>query len=125
AIALAVSLGIKISLGHTNASAEILRQAIEAGATGFTHLGNACPRELPRHDNILWRVLDARGLTISLIADGIHVSPALFRLLHRVLDAATIFYTTDAMAAAGAPPGRYAIGALQLEVGPDQIVRQP
>ena len=125
AIALAVSLGIKISLGHTNASAEILRQAIGAGATGFTHLGNACPRELHRHDNILWRVLDARGLTISLIADGIHVSPALFRLVHRVLDAATIFYTTDAMAAAGAPPGRYTIGALQLEVGPDQIVRQP
>ena len=94
-------------------------------ATGFTHLGNACPRELDRHDNILWRVLDVGGLMISLIADGIHVSPALFRLVHRVLDPARIFYTTDAMAAAGAPPGRYTIGSLQLEVGSDQIVRQP
>ena len=36
-----------------------------------------------------------------------------------------IYYVTDAMSAAGAPPGRYALGALQLEVGSDQIVRQP
>ena len=56
AISLAVSLGIKVSLGHTNASADILRRAVQAGATGFTHLGNACPRDLDRHDNIIWRV---------------------------------------------------------------------
>ncbi len=125
AIALAVSLGMKVSLGHTNASAEILRRAVEAGATGFTHLGNACPRELDRHDNIIWRVLDTPGLTVSLIPDGIHVSPALFRLVHRVLDPTWIYYTTDAMTAAGAPPGRYILGRLELEVGADQIVRQP
>src|SRR5258707_3181546 len=53
AIALASSKGIKINLGHTNASAEVLRQAVNAGATGFTHLGNGCPRELDRHYNIL------------------------------------------------------------------------
>jgi N-acetylglucosamine-6-phosphate deacetylase len=125
AIALAESLGIKVSLGHTNASSEILRQAVEAGATGFTHLGNACPQQLDRHDNILWRVLDAPGLTVSLIPDQIHVSPMLFRLVHRALGAAAICFTTDAMAAAGAPPGRYTIGALEVEVGADQIVRQP
>jgi N-acetylglucosamine-6-phosphate deacetylase len=125
AIELATSLGIKVSLGHTNASAEILRAAVAAGATGFTHLANACPRELDRHDNIIWRVCDTPGLTVSLIADGIHVSPSLFRLLHRSLDPASIFYTTDAMAAAGAGPGRYTIGHLQVEVGADQIVRQP
>lgn len=125
AIALAVSLGIKVSLGHTNASADILRRAVEAGATGFTHVGNACPRELDRHDNIIWRVLDTPGLTVSLIPDRIHVSPALFRLVHRALDPARIYYTTDAMTAAGAPPGRYTLGRLELEVDADQIVRQP
>ncbi|MBI3852186.1 MAG: N-acetylglucosamine-6-phosphate deacetylase [Verrucomicrobia bacterium] len=124
-IALAVSLGMKVSLGHTNASAEVLQRAVQAGATGFTHLGNACPRELDRHDNIIWRVLDTPGLTVSLIPDRIHVSPALFRLVHRALDPVSIYYTTDAMAAAGAPPGRYPLGTLQLEVGADQIVRQP
>ena len=124
-IALAVSLGIKVSLGHTNASAETLTQAVRAGATGFTHLANGCPKDLDRHDNILWRVFETPGLTVSLIPDRIHVSPALFRLMHRVLKWESIYYTTDAMSAAGAPPGRYKIGQLELEVAADQIVRLP
>jgi N-acetylglucosamine-6-phosphate deacetylase len=125
AITLATSLGIKTSLGHTNASAIALHQAVKAGATGFTHLGNGCPRDLDRHDNILWRVFETPGLTVGLIPDQIHVSPPLFRLVHRVLGPDSIYYTTDAMSAAGAPPGKYKLGALELEVGPDQIVRQP
>jgi N-acetylglucosamine-6-phosphate deacetylase len=125
AISTAVSLGIKVSLGHTNASAQLLREAVRAGATGFTHLANGCPRELDRHDNILWRVCETAGLTVSFIPDSIHVSPAPFRLLHRLLDTRSIYYTTDAMAAAGAPPGKYKLGKLTLEVGEDQIVRQP
>ena len=125
AIALAKSLGIKISLGHTNAPAEILREAVVAGATAFTHLANGCPRELDRHDNILWRVFETPGLAVSLIPDKIHVSPALFRLMHRVLPQKNIFYTTDAMSAAGAPPGKYKLADMELEVCADQIVRQP
>jgi len=125
AIALAVSLGIKISLGHTDAPVEILHTAVQAGATGFTHLGNGIPQQLDRHDNILWRVFETHGLMVSLIPDRIHLSPALFRAVNRVLKPAAVYCTTDAMAAAGAPPGRYSIGAMQLEVGEDQIVRLP
>jgi N-acetylglucosamine-6-phosphate deacetylase len=125
AIRLAASLGMKVSLGHTNASADILRAAVEAGAAGFTHLGNACPQLLDRHDNLLWRVLDTSGLTVSLISDGVHVSPPLFRLIHRVLEPDRVFLVSDAMAAAGAPPGRYTLGACGLEVGADGIVRRP
>jgi N-acetylglucosamine-6-phosphate deacetylase len=125
AIRLAVSLGLKVSLGHTNASAEALRAAVEAGATGFTHLGNACPQLLDRHDNILWRVLDTAELTVSLIPDGLHVAPALFRLFHRSLEPGRLIQVTDAMAAAGAPPGRYTLGSLELEVGADGVVRRP
>lgn len=125
AIALARSLGLTISLGHTNASADTMRAAARAGATGFTHLGNALPQQIDRHDNVLWRVFETPSLTPSLIPDTFHVSPALFRLVHRVVDAKKIYYTTDAMAAAGAPPGRYTIGKIELEVGADQIVRQP
>lgn len=124
-IAEAVRLGMKVSLGHTDAPAECLRDAVAAGATGFTHLGNACPQQLDRHDNILWRVLDTPGLTVSLIADGRHVSPPLFRLIHRVLPPDRLLYTTDAMAAAGAPPGRYTLGRLELDVVADRVVRQP
>jgi N-acetylglucosamine-6-phosphate deacetylase len=125
AIGLAVSLGLRVSLGHTNAPVETLREAVRLGASAFTHLGNGCPRELDRHDNILWRVFETPGLTVSLIPDQIHVSPALFRLVHRELGAGSIYYTTDAMSAAGMPPGHYKLGSMRLEVGPDQIVRQP
>ena len=123
AIKVATSLGIKISLGHTNASARVIAQSVAAGATGFTHFGNGCPRELDRHDNILWRVFETPGLIVGVIPDAIHVSAAPFRLMHRALD--SIYYTTDAMSAAGAPPGIYRLAGLELEVGPDQIVRQP
>ena len=137
AIAHATKLGMRVSLGHTDASAEILQRAVAAGATGFTHLGNGCPRELDRHDNILWRVCETPGLTVSFIPDGHHVSPAPFRLLHKLLAQRAaglqpagevsvgsesqefisavppfqplpvanwqhVYYTTDAMAAAGA-----------------------
>jgi N-acetylglucosamine-6-phosphate deacetylase len=125
AIALAASLGMKVSLGHTNASAASLRDAVAAGATGFTHLGNTCPQELDRHDNILWRVLDTPGLNVTLIADKLHVSPPLFRIFHRLIPNERIIYITDAMSAAGAPPGRYRIGRLELEVGADRVVRYP
>ena len=125
AIEQAVSLGIKVSLGHTNASVELLAEAIKRGATGFTHLGNGCPRDLDRHDNVLWRVFESRGLCASLIPDTTHVSPALFRIAHRELGAQSIYYITDAMSAAGMRPGRYPLGRLELEVGEDQIVRFP
>ena len=121
----AVQLGIRVSMGHCNPSSENLTQARAAGATGFTHLSNACPQQLDRHDNFLWRVLDSGNLTCGLIPDKIHVRPMLFRIFHRVLDPENIYYTTDAMSAAGAPPGRYTVGWLDIEVGEDQIVRQP
>jgi N-acetylglucosamine-6-phosphate deacetylase len=125
AIGLAFALGLKVSLGHTDAPAGTIRAAVQAGATGFTHLGNGCPRQLDRHDNILWRVLDDSGLTVSLIPDRIHLSPALFRLIHKLRVDENIIYVSDAMAAAGAAPGRYTLGLLHLDAGPDQIVRQP
>jgi N-acetylglucosamine-6-phosphate deacetylase len=121
----AASLGLKVSLGHTNAPRKRLAQALKAGATGFTHLGNGCPKDLDRHDNILWRVFETSGLKVSVIPDTIHVSAALFRLIHKTIGHENIIYVTDAMAAAGAGPGKYKLGRLQLEVGNDQIVRLP
>jgi len=123
--AAARKLGIRVSIGHSNAPGHILRRVTAAGPAGFTHLGNGCPATLDRADNILWRALDTPGLTCGLIPDRWHVSPTLFRLIHRLIDPDSIYYTTDAMAAAGAPPGKYRLGQLELEVGPEQIVRLP
>lgn len=125
AIQLAVSLGIVVSLGHSDAPVEVLKAASQAGATAFTHLGNGCTSELNRHDNILWRVLDGPAMAVSIIPDAIHVSPMLFRLMHRLLPPQKIVYTTDAMAAAGAGPGEYSLGPRVLACGEDGAVRQP
>ncbi len=125
AIARAVSCGMKVSLGHTNAPQAALAAAVQAGATGFTHLGNGCAKEQDRHDNIFWRVFETPGLVVGLIPDRIHVSPAFLRISHRQLGAENVYYTTDAASPAGAPPGRYRLGRLEVEVAADQIVRQP
>lgn len=125
AIQTAVEAGMRVSLGHTDADLDSLQAAARAGATGFTHLGNGCPRELDRSDNILWRVLEMPELFCGLIPDRIHVSPHLFRLFHRILRRDKIYFTTDAMSAAGASPGHYRLGKLEIEVGTDQVVRKP
>ncbi|MEE2946898.1 MAG: N-acetylglucosamine-6-phosphate deacetylase [Verrucomicrobiota bacterium] len=123
--AAARELGIRVSIGHTNVPTHILRRVTAGGPVGFTHLGNGCPAILDRADNIVWRALDTPGLICGLIPDRWHVSPTLFRLMHRLINPDSIYYTTDAMAAAGAPPGKYRLGHLELEVGPEQIVRLP
>ena len=125
AFAKARELGFRVSIGHTNAPGHIMRRVSAGGSTGFTHLGNGCPVVLKRDDNILWRALDTPDLKYSLIPDRWHVSPSLFRILHSVIDQNSLYYTTDAMAAAGSAPGKYSLGHLELEVGPDEIVRLP
>ena len=117
--------GVVISLGHTNADSEHLRLAFEAGAQGLTHVGNAIPQEIHRHENVLWKLMDSPADAVSMIPDGIHLPPDVFRCIWKCIGSRRVFFTTDAMAAAGAPPGRYRIGKMEVEVGDDQIVRQP
>ncbi|TLD68564.1 N-acetylglucosamine-6-phosphate deacetylase [Phragmitibacter flavus] len=121
----AVRNGFIVSFGHTNATRDQLEAAHQAGASAFTHLGNGCPQLLDRHDNLLWRVLDKPRLHTGIIADGIHVSPQLFRIMHRLLPDPLVWWTTDAMAAASAEPGTYTIGKTSVTVGTDGIVRHP
>jgi N-acetylglucosamine-6-phosphate deacetylase len=125
AIRCARELGFRVWLGHTDATAERLAAAVAAGAEGYTHLGNGCPPQWHRHDNIAFRVLDDPALRASIIPDRIHVSPMLFRLFHRALDESRICYTTDAISAGGAGPGVYPLAGMKVEVGADGIVRQP
>jgi len=124
-VAEAVQYGFVVSFGHTNAMAPELKAAVQAGGRAFTHLGNGCPQNLDHHDNILWRVLGEEALVAGLIPDSHHVSPSLFRILHRVLGPMRVYWTTYAMAAAGAPDGEYTIGENSVQVGPDRVVRNP
>ncbi len=117
--------GVHVSLGHTNASMREIEDAIEAGARFCTHLGNGVPAEMPRHDNVTQRLLSCDELTAFFIPDGIHLPPFVLKNFFRAKPAGKALFTTDCMAAAGSPPGRYTLGGLELEVGADRVVRQP
>lgn len=117
--------GVVISLGHTDANEEQIDRAIAAGATMCTHLGNGCPGEMHRHDNIIQRLLARDELIACFIPDGTHVPPPVLRNLFRAKPAGKVILTSDCMAAAGAGSGRYRLGSLEVEVGADGVVRQP
>lgn len=117
--------GTVISLGHTDASAADIDSAIQAGATLCTHLGNGCPGEMHRHDNIIQRLLAREELTACFIPDGIHVPFFALRNYLKAKPADRVLFTTDCMSAAGAPNGIYTIGGVAVEVGSDRVVRQP
>ncbi|MEO6785727.1 MAG: N-acetylglucosamine-6-phosphate deacetylase, partial [Chthoniobacteraceae bacterium] len=113
------------ALGHTMADAATIARACEAGALMTTHLGNGCPQMMHRHRNPVLAQLAEDRLAASIIPDGAHLPPEIVRFFRRVKGAERIVLVTDAMSAAGAPCGRYTIGDLVLEIGPDRVARQP
>jgi N-acetylglucosamine-6-phosphate deacetylase len=124
-IAAITRAGVHVSLGHTNATEAQIDEAVRAGARFCTHLGNGCPLQLHRHDNIVQRLLARDELTACFIPDGIHLPRAVLKNFFRAKPAGRVLFTTDAMAGAGAPPGRYTIGSHEIEVGADGVARQP
>lgn len=121
---LLASQGIVVSAGHSDASIDELRAAMDAGLSMFTHLGNGCPRQMDRHDNIVQRVLSLAGrLWLTFIADGAHVPfPALGNYL-RLAGHHRCIVVTDAIAPAGLGPGRYTLGRWDLVIGEDMVAR--
>lgn len=119
------SLGVRVSLGHTAASHGEIQEAIVAGAKFCTHLGNGVPLELHRHDNVIQRLLAQDELMAFFVPDGIHLPPYTLQNFFRAKPSGKAFFTTDCMAAAGAPAGRYRIAHHEVEVGEDRVVRMP
>jgi N-acetylglucosamine-6-phosphate deacetylase len=119
------SHGVAVSLGHTDASAKQIDEAIKAGARFCTHLGNATPATLPRHNNVIQRLLARDELTACFIADGIHLPGFVLRNFYRAKPPGKSLFTTDAMAAAGAAPGRHTLGSMVVDVGANGVARQP
>ncbi len=117
--------GVAVSLGHTNADDAAIDAAIAAGARFCTHLGNGVPAMMHRHDNVMQRLLARDELTAFFIPDGIHLPPAVLKNFFRAKPQGRVLFTTDCMAAAGAPNGSYRIGEIEVCVGDDRVVRQP
>jgi N-acetylglucosamine-6-phosphate deacetylase len=99
--------GVRAAIGHSAATPKQIRDAIAAGATLSTHLGNGCANLLPRHPNLIWEQLAADELSATLIIDGHHLPPATVKAMVRAKGPARVLLITDAISAAGCPPGEY------------------
>ena len=118
--------GVRVSAGHTNATLDELTAAVDAGLSMFTHLGNGCPMQLHRHDNIIQRALSlSERLFPMFIADGAHVAFPALRNYLRVCGIDRCIVVTDAVAPAGRGPGRFRLGRWDLVVGDDLVARAP
>lgn len=101
-----VRSGVKVSIGHTNASPSQILEAVLAGASLSTHLGNGAHGVLPRHPNYLWSQLAEKDLSASMIADGFHLPKEVIQVFHQVKKE-QLFMVSDSVALAGMPPGDY------------------
>jgi N-acetylglucosamine-6-phosphate deacetylase len=112
----AVSRGIRVSMGHTNATMAEARAGVAAGATSATHTFNAMRPLDHQEPGILGTVLTSDELYSELICDGIHSKPEIIRLWWRAKGAQRGILVTDAMAAAGMPDGEYQLGGFPVQV---------
>ena len=117
--------GIVVGVGHSDAREADIDQAVEAGARISCHLGNGSHAMLPRHRNYIQKQLATDILMASLIVDGHHLPSYVVKNMIRCKGVDRVILVTDAMAAAAAPPGKYRIGEVLSEVGPDGYVRLP
>ena len=113
--------GVMVSIGHTAASPEQIKQAIKAGALMSTHLGNASHAMLPRHSNYVWEQLASDELWATLIADGFHLPDALIKIFLKVKPDKSIL-VSDATSYADLPKGSYS-GHIGGDVVLDQTGR--
>jgi len=111
-----VAEGVVAAIGHTQATAAQIAAAVSAGATLSTHLGNGAHSVLRRHPNYIWDQLAEDRLWADFIVDGIHLDAAFLKVALRAKTLHRAVLITDAVAPAGAPPGRYRIGEQEVDL---------
>ncbi|MGA7646927.1 MAG: N-acetylglucosamine-6-phosphate deacetylase [Terriglobales bacterium] len=127
-IAEAAQRGVCVSLGHSDADFSAAERGITAGARHATHTFNAM-RPLShntldhRNPGILGAVLTDRRVSADLIADGIHLDPAIVKLVAQAKGAEQTVLITDATSATGMPDGRYRLGAFEVDVREGKCTR--
>ncbi|MCU1339706.1 MAG: N-acetylglucosamine 6-phosphate deacetylase [Bryobacterales bacterium] len=114
--------GVVTSIGHTRATREQIDDAVRAGATLSTHLGNGADAVLPRHPNYLWEQLAEDRLAASFIVDGHHLPDSFLRVALRAKGVERSVLVTDAVMPAMCAPGPYRLGEVEVELKDDQRV---
>ena len=112
----ATARGVRVSVGHSNATAAETRSAIAAGAVSATHTFNAMRPLDHREPGIMGTVLTTDSLYAELICDGIHTAPELVKIWWRSKGPERGILITDAMSAAGMPDGEYQLGGFAVQV---------
>ncbi|WP_374711633.1 N-acetylglucosamine-6-phosphate deacetylase [Symbiobacterium terraclitae] len=108
--------GAVVSAGHTDCTYDQLRAGVEAGVSHVTHLFNAMRGLHHREPGTVGGALSLPGVTVELIADGVHVHPASMQVAVRARGAANVLLVTDAMRAAGLGDGEFTLGGLPVTV---------
>lgn len=98
-----IAAGVRVSIGHTDATYEQALAAIELGVTHATHCCNAMRSLHHRDPGPLTAIVEAPQVYAEVIADGVHVHPAMLRLLVKLLGPQRTIVITDALAGAGVP----------------------
>lgn len=111
-----VGSGVIVSIGHTGASGEQIRAAVDAGARLSTHLGNGAHGVLPRHPNYLWDQLAEDRLWASLIVDSHHLPPEVVKTFVRAKRPERVILVSDVSGLAGLPAGTYTSSGCELEI---------
>jgi len=112
----ATSTGVRVTMGHSTATAEDTLAAIAAGATSSTHLFNAMRPLDHREPGIVGTVLDRADIYAEAICDGVHVHPAIIRLWLKMKGEERAILVTDGMSATGVPDGTYKLGDFEVVV---------
>ncbi|HIC01812.1 TPA: N-acetylglucosamine-6-phosphate deacetylase [Candidatus Poribacteria bacterium] len=115
--------GVVVAIGHTGAEHQQIQDAIQAGATMSTHLGNGAHAQIRRHPNYIWDQLAADELHASFIVDGHHLPPSVVKSMFRAKGLERAILVSDAVHLAGLEPGRYQFGSQDIELTSNQSVR--
>lgn len=113
-----VGEGVVVAIGHLQATHSQIEDAVRAGATLSTHLGNGANSELPRHPNYLWQQLAEDRLAASLIVDGIHLGSDFLNVALRAKGLERSVLITDAVTPACSEPGPYMLGEIEVMLRP-------
>jgi N-acetylglucosamine-6-phosphate deacetylase len=114
--------GIRIALGHTAADRQQILDAVSAGASLATHLGNAAHDQIQRHHNYIFDQLAEDRLWASIIADGHHLPPQLVKIFWRTKGPDRTILISDLVHFGGMPPGVYDAGHCRVEVRSDGFI---
>lgn len=110
----ALNKEVSISLGHSEACYDTARSAFDAGANHATHLFNAMSPLMHRDSGIIGAAFDNPHVMVEVICDGIHISPAVIRMIFQLFGDDRVILISDAMRATGMEDGVYELGGQKV-----------